>query len=109
MERFLGDYEVGRKSGRYFAAELPSLPFRNRAFGLALCSHFLFLYSDQLGQEFHLTSIHEMCRVADEVRVFPLQTFDGARSRHVTPVMESLERRGFAVLDRSSAVVPLIA
>ena len=57
MECFLDDYNVGRKCGRYLAVELPSLPFQDQAFQLALCSHFLFLYSDQFSLEFHVNSM----------------------------------------------------
>jgi hypothetical protein len=41
MTAFLDDYEQGRSEGRYLDAELPSLPFADDAFDLALCSHFL--------------------------------------------------------------------
>ena len=39
MQSFLGDYEQGKKSGRYINASLPTLPFKNAEFELALCSH----------------------------------------------------------------------
>ena len=48
------------------------LPFNDGAFDLALCSHFPFLYSTQLGEAFHRAALREMCRVAVEVGVFPL-------------------------------------
>ncbi|MHB1036513.1 MAG: hypothetical protein ACYC35_17580 [Pirellulales bacterium] len=95
MERFLADYDAGRQAGRYLPAELPRLPFTDQAFGLALCSHFLFLYTDQLGEEFHVDSILELCRVAHQVRIFPIVRFGGAPSPHVPPVTEALRRRGF--------------
>lgn len=66
MEAFLTDYSSGRVSGRYVAAELPTLPFEDQRFDLALCSHLLFLYSSQLGEPFHHTSLLELCRVARE-------------------------------------------
>lgn len=44
MREFLADYDAGKAAGRYVEAELPSLPFPDGAFDLALCSHFLFLY-----------------------------------------------------------------
>lgn len=72
MEAFLSDYRQGRADGRYVEAELPKLPFADRSFDLALCSHLLFLYSVQLGEDFHRDSLRELCRVAREVRVFPL-------------------------------------
>ena len=97
MERFLDDFAAGRENGRYLAAQLPVLPFDDRAFGLALCSHFLFLYTDQFSQESHVDSIVEMCRVANEIRVFPLLELGSVLSRHVVPVVKALRRIGFNV------------
>jgi hypothetical protein len=37
----------------------------------------------------------EMCRVADEVRVFPLLALGAVRSRHVDPIADEMRRRGF--------------
>src|SRR5215467_3173361 len=53
MGAFLDDYPSGKAEGRYVDAELPNLPFPDGAFDVALCSHFLFLYSTQLGEAFH--------------------------------------------------------
>lgn len=72
METFLGDYEADRHRQRYVEAALPDLPFPDDAFDLALCSHFLFLYSDHLGLEFHESALIELCRLASDVRIFPL-------------------------------------
>jgi hypothetical protein len=72
---------------------LPSLPFADDSFGLALCSHFLFLYGEQLDLEFHIGSLVELLRVASEVRVFPLLELGGFRSRHLRPVIDALNRR----------------
>ena len=47
-ERFLADLERRRDEGRYLPHALPALPFPDGAFDLALCSHFLFLYSAAL-------------------------------------------------------------
>jgi hypothetical protein len=74
LEIFLADYENGLRGGRYMVAELPSLPFPPGSFGLAVCSHLLFLHSDLLSEAFHIESVRELCRVAKEVRVFPLLT-----------------------------------
>ena len=97
MDRFLDDYDVGQKCGRYMAAELPSLPFQDKAFELSLCSHFLFLYADQFNLEFHVQSVVELCRVANEVRIFPLLGLGGVSSRHLSPVTETLRRLGMSV------------
>lgn len=102
MRRFLGDFPDGFEEGRYVEGGLPELPFEADSFDLALCSHFLFTYSSQLSQEFHLASILDMCRVAKEVRIFPLLTSSvhygsgaGQCSPHVGPVMDELRDCGF--------------
>ena len=95
MAAFLDDFEAGKLSGRYIAGELPVLPFADGEFDLALSSHFLFLYSRQLTEEFHLRALLEMLRVAQEVRVFPLLALDGSPSLHVGRVCERLVALGF--------------
>ncbi len=48
-------------------------------------------------EEFHLASIVEMCRVAKEVRVFPLLNISGETSPWLKPVMNELQERGYSV------------
>ena len=83
MRIFLADYDAGREAGRYVDASLPSLPFADGAFDLALCSHLLFLYSKQFDEAFHRASIRELARLAPDVRIFPLLALDGSRSPFV--------------------------
>lgn len=97
MNDFLADYERGKADGRYLMAELPELPFEPRSFDLALCSHFLFLYSDNLSLTFHQQAIVEMCRVATEVRIFPLLTYNGATSPFVEPLTQHLSTEGYQI------------
>jgi hypothetical protein len=94
MERFLSDYGTGQADSRYQAGELPTLPFEDEEFDLALCSHLLFLYGEQLSTEFHLESLVELCRVAREVRVFPLLELGSLPSRHLEPVRNELAANG---------------
>jgi hypothetical protein len=89
MNDFLDDYPAGREAGRYVDAELPSLPFGDSSFDLALCSHLLFLYTTHLGEAFHRTAIREMCRIAREVRIFPLLTLGGTTP---SPLVEPMTR-----------------
>lgn len=95
MDRFLADYEAGRQRQRYIDAALPDLPFPDDAFDLAVCSHFLFLYADHLGREFHESALIELCRVAADVRVFPLLTLAGTTSPLVEPLVEFGRGRGW--------------
>ena len=97
MNDFLGDYAAGKAQARYIDAELPNLPFRDLSFDLALCSHFLFLYTTQLGEAFHESAIREMCRVASEVRIFPLLALGTTVSPLVGRMAASFGRQGFRV------------
>ena len=97
MQTFLADYDQGKQAGRYVAAALPDLPFEAASFDLAVCSHFLFLYSDNLSLTFHQRAIEAMCRVAREVRIFPLLTYNAEPSPFVAPLVETLARTGYQV------------
>jgi len=97
MTEFLLDYPAGVKENRYVAGGLPCLPFEDQAFELALCSHFLFLYSQQFSLEFHTQSIRELCRVATEVRIFPILELGSRKSRHLEAAMAQLKEVGFTV------------
>ena len=94
MEAFLQDYDTGRADGRYLGHSLPILDMPDDSFDLALCSHFVLLYSDELPFEFHLAAILEMCRVARQARVFPLLDMRGRRSGHLAGLLESLAAAG---------------
>ena len=97
MGRFLADFSAGLAEGRYCVAALPSLPFSERQFDLALCSHFLFTYSHLLTLEFHVEAIRELCRVARETRIFPLvPNFGKDRSLHVEAVSKRLGAEGYS-------------
>ncbi len=101
MQVFLDDYEQGKAEGRYVVGELPHLPFEPVAFDLAMCSHFLFLYSNELSLTFHQQSIESMCKVACEARIFPLLTYNAERSPHVEPLLERLTQAGYrATIER---------
>jgi len=63
--------DLAEHPSRYVAASLPTLPFDDGAFDLAVCSHLLFTWADQLGYDWHLASLRELARVANEARVFP--------------------------------------
>ena len=96
LEAFSADYEQGKSEHRYVVGELPSLPFDPGSFGIAVCSHLLFLYSDLLSADFHIQSVRELGRVADEVRIFPLLTLSGMPSPHADAVRSALEVDGWA-------------
>ncbi|KAM3116003.1 SAM-dependent methyltransferase [Phormidesmis sp. 146-33] len=94
MALFCADYEPGKAEGRYTIAALPTLKYRDGDYDLGLCSHFLFLYSDQLDERFHLEGICEMLRVCKEVRIFPLLTLGLKPSQHLAAIVQTLEAKG---------------
>ncbi len=96
MERFVADYETGKNEGRYQVGALPTLVFPDQKFDLAFCSHLLFLYAHLLSTEFHLAALKELCRVATEVRVFPLVDMVGNPSSHLDAVRQALARESIA-------------
>ncbi len=95
LRRFVADYDIGRSDGRYIVGELPDLDFDDEQFQLALCSHFLFLYSDHLSYDFHLASVLSMLRVASEVRIFPILTLMLGVSPYVQMLIDDLTSLGF--------------
>ena len=97
MNEFLSDYELGLKEGRYLTAGLPTLPFNNKEFDIALCSHFQFLYSEQFSLDFPLQSFEELSRVAKEVRIFPLLELGSNKSRHLDKAMGYFKSDGFDI------------
>lgn len=94
-ERFAADFELGKQQGRYTLGQLPHLTAKDGTYELGLCSHFLFLYSDQFDSAFHIAAIDEMLRVCDEVRIFPLLTLMLARSPHLDLVIQHFEKAGY--------------
>lgn len=97
LELFLQDYQQGQQDNRYLAQELPRLDLEDNSYDLALCSHFLFLYSVQCDRDFHLAAIQEMLRVSQEVRIFPLLTLMQETSPYLDDAVENFSRLGYSV------------
>jgi hypothetical protein len=97
LETFLQDYSQGKQAGRYQGQELPNLDFADQSYDLALCSHFLFLYSEQCDRDFHVSAIQEMLRISREVRIFPLLTLMQETSPYLDFVIDKFEILGYLV------------
>ncbi len=95
MAMFLEDFEAGLEEGRYVVAGLPALPFAPGSFDIALCSHFLFTYSDHRDKDFHACAVLELAQLAPDVRVFPLLDLDGRVSTHLPAVRSALTAAGY--------------
>jgi hypothetical protein len=68
---FVEDYRQ-QGDARYITADYPKSNFAGGQFDLALVSHFLFLYDEQLDYDFHRRTLLELLRIARQVRLFPL-------------------------------------
>jgi hypothetical protein len=86
MEQFLADFSLDQRD-RYLPIALPQIP--DGQFNLALCSHFLFLYSDRLDATFHVDAIRSILRAADELRIFPIMDLSGNTSAHLREVQRA--------------------
>ena len=97
MELFLADYDAGTAEGRYVTAELPVLPFLDRAFDLALCSHFLFL--SLRSARYRVSSRRDSRALprGERVRIFPLLALGAIGSSHVSPIAASFRELGYTV------------
>ncbi|WP_372635857.1 class I SAM-dependent methyltransferase [Cohnella sp.] len=94
MALFAEDFRREDAWTRYFAAALPSLPFEDDTFELALCSHFLFLYADTFDERFHAAALRELIRVlrpGGELRIYPLVTLKWEKYPYMERVLGELE------------------
>ena len=97
MRQFTTDFEQGKEDGRYIEGSLPELPFEDKQFDLALCSNFLFLYDEHFSDDFHIEAVRELCRVANEVRIFPIHGLQNTLAKQVVAVEEALGADGWTV------------
>lgn len=95
-KQFIDDYTDGLQQGRYLAVEYGQLPFESHQFDLALCSDLVFRAdaSDKLTTDL---IISELCRVAKEVRIFPLLDAQGEVAQDLGPLMLQLQHHNFGL------------
>lgn len=92
LRQFIGDYQQSRKNGRYKKADLMRLPYPDNKFNIVLSSHFLFLYGDRQGLDFHILCLEEMIRVSSgEIRIFPLVGLDGQPFIYLDEILSFLQ------------------
>lgn len=90
---FLSDYSSGKIDGRYQPVHLPHLPFKDFQFELALCPDLLFRDQNALSEKI----IIELCRVAQEVRIFPLLDEPREIATMLGPVMLTLQNKNYGI------------
>lgn len=102
VDYFATDYEPDNQ--RYVCAALPSLPFPDRHFRLALSSHLMFSYPDFLSFDAHLACLLELVRVTSgEVRVFPLVDSVGVAYPRLAELRAALAEVGVPTRIRRAA------
>ena len=93
---FLQDYEKGKEEERYQFMKLPHLPFGDYHFDMALCSAHLF-HTNAAGNGSREALVEELCRVAKEVRVFPLLDEAGQITDALGHVMLMFQKRNYGI------------
>lgn len=82
---------------RYIAALLPKIPAPDHSFDLVFCSHFLFLYAEQFGFDFHRSSLLELmriCRPGGRVLVYPLLSLRSQRFEQMDMLLQAVRSAG---------------
>jgi len=97
LERFAKDVINADETNRYINGKLPELPFYNEQFSLILCSHFMFLYANQFGPEFHEKAILELmriCKPGGQIRIYPLISLHWEPYPALGPLLELIHANG---------------
>jgi Methyltransferase domain len=94
-ETFLQDYAVNQAQHRYCKIQLPKMPYKTHQFDLVLCTDFIFHHL--LSSEDIAFIVKELCRVATEVRIFPLLDNQGKTSEELGPLMLMLQQKNYGV------------
>lgn len=114
LNQFYADFLKDRRSqkekgARYIAASLPNLPFEDHMFDLVICSHFLFLYHEQLSADFHKSALKELIRVSRrEVRVYPLVSLAWEAYQQLKTLMKQLEEEESVQCELRKSHLPFI-
>jgi hypothetical protein len=93
-EQFLADYDLGKKQQRYRAMSVPPSPVSD-IFDLLLCADLLFNGNHESAVVHDWMSA--LCRLAAEVRIFPLPADKSVVQAELGPVMLALQQRHFGV------------
>lgn len=97
LRKFEADVAGAAGQSSYIYGKLPELPFEDGRFSLVLCSHFLFLYAEQFGLEFHKQAVAELMRVTakgGQIRIYPLRALNWKPFEGFEELADSIEARG---------------
>ena len=94
---FLNDLAQGLMARRYQNATITRLPFPDHTFDKVLCANITFSTKNLLTIDEQITAIIELCRVAHEVRIFPLLGENNNTSPLIGPILAKLHCAGYGV------------
>lgn len=100
LSLFLADYTSPEAREVYLAAALPNLPFANNSFSLVLCSHFLFLYGEQLNETFHIEAVLELlrvCKPGGQIRIYPLVDLKRKPIEYLAQLISEINSKGASI------------
>ena len=81
----------------YKDGSLPNLPYPDNRFSLIVCSHFLFLYAEQFGLDFHIAAVEELMRITKQggqIRIYPLLSLNWKPYSGLRKLEEIIASRG---------------
>jgi hypothetical protein len=96
VETFLSDYTLGKKEGRYKVLNHPPFHQLEHSFELLLCTDYLFNSAQSLTLSVQ-NIMDELCKLANEIRIFPLPNLQSVVAAELGPIMLSLQNRNFGV------------
>ncbi|CAM4237578.1 SAM-dependent methyltransferase [Paenibacillus endophyticus] len=97
IERFKESVRDSMNKHRYAAGKLPELPYSDNRFSLILCSHFMFLYADQFGTEFHIEAMKELmriCKPGGQIRIYPLLSLNWEPYPGLEQLLHTIKENG---------------
>lgn len=95
-QQFIDDYESGQTEGRYQFCEWNKLPEHNTIFELALCPRCPFQHS-QGDHQRPLELIHQLCQIAQQVRIFINISDHLSIEASLGPMMVILQQNNYGI------------
>lgn len=95
--RFAAHVQGGAETEHYVYGLLPKLPFADDQFSLVLCSHFMFLYANQFGPDFHIKAVLELmriCKPGGQIRIYPLISLNWEPYPELEQLLETISANG---------------
>ena len=96
-ENFKNDFPKGKLNGRYQAMQLPELPLKDESFDIALCPRCPLQHRNKNhSKAFEI--INELCRIAQDVRVFINVADEDSFKQSLGPLLIDLQQQSDAFI-----------